>query len=427
MVRRASVIGLFCLVPAVAAAVPPNLPSLPPVASATGGVHVEAVLTTIAGHPTAAVPGDGALAFRAATEGTSGGVVGAGGVGGVGVSPDGRRWIVRAAVVDGAGTAGEALIVGEGRHARVAARTGCPAPGPSGVFTSFAEALTIGDDGVFSFRAMVDDGAGVRERTFRGRIGAAGRPVLAPVDDEVAASLAAADLPAVEAAPEEGVEVIAFTLAALRVTPAGDWLARGVDDAGHEWVFRNGEPVALAGAPVTLDPREREVFGAGAGGPAFFSMSASAMGDVAVGGVTEAPGAGRGAAVVLNGQRVLVRAGDPVDLDGDGAANDDAYIDAFAVDGAALGDGGWYYFGATIRNGAGRVIGEGLLRAVVCKPDWDGSGAVDSADIGAFISQWVVSVSEGVALADYNRDGAADTADVAAFLAAWVEAVGGGC
>lgn len=61
-----------------------------------------------------------------------------------------------------------------------------------------------------------------------------------------------------------------------------------------------------------------------------------------------------------------------------------------------------------------------------CRADWDGSGVVASADIGAFLTAWLADVTGGGAATDMDCDGAVTSADIAAFLSAWLEAATGG-
>jgi hypothetical protein len=295
------------------------------------------------------------------------------------------------------------------------------------VFSGLLPEVSIDESGVFRFGATVALGAGESVQWYRGQLVPGRGPALAPAAAPASADEELAPIAAVE--PDPGTEAVAFTPSAIVVSPAGDWLIRGTDAGGGEWVFRNGEPVALAGAPVTLVPGEEVRFDDEGGGmPAFFSMQANGTGDVVVGGRTSSgDDAGGTAVIILNSQRVILRQGDGVDLNSDGLANDDAYLGAFSTDGAFLSDSGWYYFTAEISDASGRLRGHGLLRAGICKADWDASGRPDSSDLAAFISEWMVSVAEGCPLADYDRDGVAAGSDVASFISDWLSAVGGGC
>lgn len=421
MIRRSDIIGrcsLFALLPCL---------------SAVAAGPVETVFSDIQGHPTAAVPGAPSLAFRRNDSGRFGQLA---------ASPSGRWWAVVAPVVDESSTPGTAILVSTGTEAHVAVRTGIPAPAGQGVFSGFAPEVSVSDTGVITFEAAVIAGGVEVSRLYRGRIAAGNMPVLAPLDQDAGPSAeptvgVASPPPAPPIAlVEPADDAVPFTVAALNVTPGGDWLARGTDEAGREWVFRNGEPVALAGAPVTLNPDEPERFIMSRGLPAFFSMQTNRAGDIVIGGVIDAgaasgeSGGGQGtehaAAVILNNQRVILRQGDAIDLDADGV-DDDAFIHSFSADGAILTDTGFYYFNAEIRDAAGAILGRALLRARICKPDWDASGDPNSSDIADFLSGWMVSVTQGCGLADYNRDGQANSADITTFLSDWMSAVTGGC
>ena len=386
-------------------------------ASAAAAGPVGLVFSSIPGHPSSLVPGAAGMTFRHGAPSQFERPA---------ASPSGRWWAVRAGVSDETATPGQAILVGDAAgEAVLVARTGQGAPAAHGLFTAFDPDVQIDDAGVFTFSATTLAEGVPTTRVYRGRIGAGGMPLLAPVQSaaDTLASVAA-EIPELDAPAEDAV---AFSLAALAITPAGDWMARGTDAQGNEWVFRNGEPVALAGTPVTLRPDEPEHFAPAGSSPAFFSMHANSAGDIAIGGLTDAGEHAMAAAVVLNSQRVILRTGDAVDLDGNGLADDDAFIDAFSTDGAFLTDGGAYYFSADLRTAAGRVIGRALLRTDICKPDWDASGSPGSADLSVFLTEWLASVSEGTALADYDRDGLPTSADIGAFLSEWLGAMTGGC
>ena len=65
--------------------------------------------------------------------------------------------------------------------------------------------------------------------------------------------------------------------------------------------------------------------------------------------------------LVLNGQRVIVREGDPVDLNGNGLPDDDLFFNTFGNDDGHLTRTGFFYFTATLRNGAGTATAQGLF------------------------------------------------------------------
>lgn len=67
------------------------------------------------------------------------------------------------------------------------------------------------------------------------------------------------------------------------------------------------------------------------------------------------------------------------------------------------------------------------LTLVNCAADWDRSGAVNSADISAYLSGWLDAVATQHLGADVNGDGAINSADVSAFLTRWLAALSGEC
>lgn len=63
-----------------------------------------------------------------------------------------------------------------------------------------------------------------------------------------------------------------------------------------------------------------------------------------------------------------------------------------------------------------------------CTADADGSGAITSADISAFLTTWVAAVRTpppGELAADFSGDAVTDSSDITAFLAAWLAAADG--
>lgn len=71
--------------------------------------------------------------------------------------------------------------------------------------------------------------------------------------------------------------------------------------------------------------------------------------------------------------------------------------------------------------------GQGTLTVSIAA-DWDGNGSVDSLDISAFITAWLLSVQGGMLRhTDFSGDGGIDSADLSAFLTAWIASVSEDC
>jgi hypothetical protein len=132
---------------------------------------------------------------------------------------------------------------------------------------------------------------------------------------------------------------------------SGDWAVRGDDPAGDDWAMVSGALVASTGGSVEG--------GAELWGASFSSISCNSYGDWALVGTTDAVDTARDMVLVVNGQ-VLVREGDPVDLDGNGLFDDGVFIgdgtptsSAFAGNDLTITDDGLVYFIAALNDGAG--------------------------------------------------------------------------
>lgn len=170
---------------------------------------------------------------------------------------------------------------------------------------------------------------------------------------------------------QEGVSVVSAldpnpiaNGAALDVTldAGGNWHARGNNAVtGNDWVVRNGVLVAETGASVAGGS---EVWDDAAFSAGFFLQIGNGVGDWIVGGCTDGP-INTNHVLVLNGTTVVVREGDPVDVDGNGLFDDDTRIagfGGFVDDYAFLSDGGEFYFVATLRRDSGSSKGMGFFR-----------------------------------------------------------------
>lgn len=122
---------------------------------------------------------------------------------------------------------------------------------------------------------------------------------------------------------------------AVEMTGSGDWLARGDLTDDSDWVVRNGVPVIFTGDPVEDGSAETW-------GDAIAALAGNSRSEWVIGGNTSLADPGRDGVVVLYGlgdprPRVVMREGDPVDLDGDGLG-DGVEIDSFSPNDLVLAE-----------------------------------------------------------------------------------------
>ncbi|MFO0838672.1 MAG: hypothetical protein U1D55_09080 [Phycisphaerae bacterium] len=202
-------------------------------------------------------------------------------------------------------------------------------------------------------------------------------------------------------------------LEALMMTN-GDWFVRGDNVDQLDWVVHNGVVVARTGAPIT--PGSTELFDDALFAATFFVMQSNSVGDYVIGGVTTDPDPQHNSVIVKNGVTVVVRRGDPVDLDGNGLADDNAFIDTFNNDDSFLTDDGTYYFDADLRDSLGTIIGHGflVLAPPVCVGDLTGDGVTNESDLGALLANWLAGAG-----GDLSGDGQTDESDLGILLGDW--------
>lgn len=147
---------------------------------------------------------------------------------------------------------------------------------------------------------------------------------------------------------------------------AGNWMARGDNADDQDWVTFNGNVVAETGGAITSGASE--TFSDAVFASTFFFMASNNNGDYVIGGTTDNPDPLADAVLVLNGQTVLLRQGDAVDLNGDGLFNDDAYINVFNNDDGFLTDDGILYFTADLMDGAGSSLGQAFMAFQIPAP-----------------------------------------------------------
>jgi hypothetical protein len=248
-----------------------------------------------------------------------------------------------------------------------------------------------------------------------------------------------AQLPVVSGLPNVGV--FSGDAGSNLISPNGNhWvfrtgLADGTGATSTDVVVKTGAVVARTDAPITNEVGQTELFDDAIFGTTFFLNAINDNGDIVVGGVTNAADVAANAVLVLNGERVIAREGDGVDLDGNGQADEDLFISVFNNDDCFLTADRKFYFQVDLRNGAGVSAGQALLvkdlnaaPPVVCSDiDVNNDGSLfDPVDIDAFLSVF----SEGPCVPetntcdsiDFNNDGSLfDPCDIDSFLLVFSE------
>lgn len=159
--------------------------------------------------------------------------------------------------------------------------------------------------------------------------------------------------------------------------------------------------------------------------------------------------------------RVILREGEPVDLNGNGAFDDDSFIHPVIADAAVLLSGGRIILRSNVRTGSGQHLGTGLFfkdfsqveptgaccfadgscldpvtqfdcilgnawhnglacEAITCTPDsapgdLNGDGDIDGTDVQPFVD-CILNSGPNCDTADVNSDGATDIDDIQDFV-----------
>lgn len=156
----------------------------------------------------------------------------------------------------------------------------------------------------------------------------------------------------------------------------GDWLTRVRFTDGSGGAIKNGALIAkdgdLVGGSVSGEAWSNAAWTSSTA-TTFALVAGDSMGNVVLGGFTDNPDPLANFVWTYNGQEIL-RAGDQVDVDGDGLL-DDAFIftsQFFSASPEALGgflsDDGFLYTNVDLRNGAGDALGTAFIRVLVPAP-----------------------------------------------------------
>ena len=137
---------------------------------------------------------------------------------------------------------------------------------------------------------------------------------------------------------------------------SGDWIARGDDPANNDWLVMNGSLLAQTGDSVEGGI---EIYT-----DVFAACAVNSNGDWALIARTDNPDPARDEVLVVNGS-VLVREGDPVDLDGNGMFDDSVFIgdgtptsSSFAPNDLAVTTSGMVYFIGRLNDGMGNDLND---------------------------------------------------------------------
>jgi hypothetical protein len=278
------------------------------------------------------------------------------------------------------------------------ATTTLPTPVPDGAggllrslsFSQTATTYHVSADGFTTlYLADLDVGNGLRSVVFEGEV----------------------VLQAGQAAPDVGGSTTISTITECWLDVDRSWYARVTLSTGQAAVYRNRELIARVGAPVT--PASSETW------TVITDFKGDIFGNFIVTGTTNAASASN-EVVVLNGERVLSREGDPVDLNGDGLMNDNLFIHSFRDRCFMTGERA-FYVGARLKSSASTTSSLGanvsLIRVPfeVCIADFNQDGGVDGGDVEAFFGAWEAADAS----ADVNIDGGVDGADIETFFDRW--------
>lgn len=211
----------------------------------------------------------------------------------------------------------------------------------------------------------------------------------------------------------------------------GDWYARGSTADGGDYAVRNGELIATTGDLVDPDGTETWT-------DSFIAFSGNQNGDWLLIGSTDNVDSASNEVIVVNGD-IVVREGDPIDLDGNGKLDDDVFIGrgndtltAFSGNNAFLADDGYLYFFASLRDSQGNDLNSdppfstplAFLRVQAidsgepCVGDLNNDNVVNVLDLLSLLSAWgdCPGCPE-----DLNGDDVVNVLDLLEQLGAWGE------
>jgi len=215
----------------------------------------------------------------------------------------------------------------------------------------------------------------------------------------------------------------AAALDAFMSRDGSHWITNGSNSGTLplDWVVFDGTRVAGTDEDITPNAPSGELYDDALFAATFFSVAVNNVGDYIVGGTTNAVDVNANAVLVLNGTRVVVREGDPIDADGNGQMDDNVFVSVFNNFDLALSDDLKLYFVADIRDGALTALGQAFLvvdlaQGPACDPDLNQDGNVDQDDVSYLINVVGGGPNPTGIDPDFNQDGNVDQDDVNALI-----------
>lgn len=218
---------------------------------------------------------------------------------------------------------------------------------------------------------------------------------------------------------------------------SGQWIARGRDNSSTastapDWVVKNGTYLAKTGDPIF--PGSTELWG-----DTFYAVAINSSGKYIIAGRTNNANAGLDDVIVYNGTTVILREGDPVDVDGNGMFDDNTFIGRGTNTNAAFTAStnnaqiAWWLTNdnmlwglPNLRDGSGVDINvspafgnpNALVRITLprpCPADFNGADGLTVNDIFDFLNAWFTSSPS----ANFDGVDGVTVQDIFAFLNAW--------
>ncbi len=216
------------------------------------------------------------------------------------------------------------------------------------------------------------------------------------------------------------------------VSPLGDWFARGDNADGQDWVLENGAVLAATDDSIVGGPEQYDDAPYSA---CFFLFASNNAGDYILGATTNAGEDSSNAVLVLNGNTIISREDDPIDLDGNGVIDDPVRIRTYGNDDLILTEDLQAYFTVTMRDindsGSNTDVGDAYLRLNLCGVatqcgDLDNDKDVDGDDYSLFLAAYGHGTCDADyhVCADFDEDGIVTAVDYQQWLLCYRDFIG---